>query len=101
MRIGVAVGWPFRYTTCCVELIVTRGSSESLESGESDWTFFFLIALSSEGVEDTDDPTPKMKLELFSSSDELGSYPLRRLARRSAAAFSSGDLSSSKMLSSS
>ena len=96
-----SVGWPFRYTTCCVELIVTRGSSESLESGESDWTFFFLIALSSEEVEDTDDPTPEMKLELFPSSDELGSYPLPRLARRSAAAFSSGDLSSSKMSSSS
>ena len=41
------------------------------------------------------------ELVLFSSSDELGSYPLRRLARRSAAAFSSEDLSSSKMSSSS
>ena len=77
------------------------GSSESLESGESDWTFFFLIALSSEGVEVTEDPTPERKLELFSSIDELRSYPLRWLARRSAAAFSSGDLSSSKMSSSS
>ena len=83
MRIGVAVGWPFRYTTCWVEL----GSSES----ESDWTFFFLIALASEGVENTDDSTPDRKLELFSSK-KLGSYPLRRLARRSAAAFSSGDV---------
>ena len=76
MRIGVAVCWPFRLTTCWVELIVKSWSSESLESGESDWTFFFLIALSSEGVEDTDDPTPERKLELFSSIDELGSYPL-------------------------
>ena len=42
MRIGVAVGWPFRYTTCWVEL----GSSES----ESDRIFFFLIALSSEVI---------------------------------------------------
>ena len=64
MRIGVAVGWPFRYTTCCVEL----GSSES----ESDWIFFFLIALSSEGVEETDDSTPERKLVLFSSIDEFG-----------------------------
>ena len=93
MRIGVAVGWPFRYTTCWVEL----GSSES----ESNWTFFFLIDHSSEGVEDTDDPTPERELVLFSSSDELGSYPLRRLARRSAAALSSGVLPSSKMSSSS
>ena len=88
MRIGVAVGWPFRYTTRCVELTVTRDSSESLESGESDWTFFFLIALSSEGVEDTEDPTPERKLELFASIDELGSHSLRLLARRSAATFS-------------
>ena len=73
------------------------GSSES----ESDWTFFFLIALSSEGVEDTDDPTPERKLVLFSSCDELGSYPLRRVARRSAAAHSSGDLSPSQISSSS
>ena len=72
MRIGVAVGWPFRCTTCWVE----RGSSES----DSEWTFFFLIALASEGVEETDDPTPERKLVLFSSSDELGSYPLRRVA---------------------
>ena len=43
------------------------GSSES----ESDWTFFFLIALSSEGVEDTDDPTPERKLVLFSSCDHI------------------------------
>ena len=77
------------------ELIITSGSSESLESGESNWTFFFLIALSSEGVEDTEDPTPERKLELFSSIDELRSYPLRLLARRSAI------LSSSKMSSSS
>ena len=41
------------------------------------------------GVEETDDPTPERKRELVSSSDELGSYPLRRLARRSATAFSS------------
>ena len=61
----------------------------------------FLIALLREGVEDTEDYTPERKLELFSSSDELGSYPLRRLARRSAAALSSGDLSSLKMPSSS
>ena len=46
------------------------------ESGESDWTFFFSIALSSEGVEDTEYPTPERKLELFSSIDELGSYLL-------------------------
>ena len=61
MRIGVAVGWPFRYTTCWVEL----GSSES----DSDWTFFFFVALSIEGVEETNDPTPERKLVLFSSSD--------------------------------
>ena len=42
MRIGVAVGWPFRYTTCWVELIVTCWSSESLESGESDLIFLEL-----------------------------------------------------------
>ena len=95
MRIGVAVGWPFRYTTCRVEL----GSSES--DSESDWIFFFLIALSSEGVEETDDHTPERKLVLFSSSDEFGSYPLRRLARSSAAAISSGVFSSSELTSSS
>ena len=93
MRIGVAVGWPFRYSTCWVEL----GSSES----DSNWTFFFFIAFSSEEVEETDDPTPVRKLVLFSSSDELGSYPLRRLARSSAEAISSGVLSSSEMTSSS
>ena len=85
--------WPFRYTTCWVEL----GSSES----ESDWIFFFLIALSSEGVEERDDPTPERKLVLFSSSDELGLHPLHRLARSSAAALSSGIFSSSEMTSSS
>ena len=47
------MGWPIRYTTCWVEL----GSSES----DSDWAFFFFIALSSEGVEETDDPTPERK----------------------------------------
>ena len=72
-----------------------------IPTGPSDWTFFFFIALSSEGVEETDDPTPEMKLVLFSSSDELGSYPLRRLARSSAEVISSGVLSSSKMTSSS
>ena len=41
------------------------------------------------------------KLVLFSSSDELGSYPLRRLERSSAAAISSGVFSSSEMTSSS
>ena len=105
MRIGVAVGWPFRYTTCWIKLIVTSCSSESLESGESDWTFFFLIDLSSEGVEVTEDPhpiqAPERKLELFSSIDGFGSYLLRLLAQRSAAAFSSGVLSSSKISSSS
>ena len=38
---------------------------------------------------------------LFLSSDELGSHPLRRLARSSAAAISSGFFSSSEMTSSS
>ena len=59
------------------------------------------IALSSEGVEETDDPIPDRKLVLFSSSDEFGSYPLRLLARSAAAAISSGVLSSSEMTSSS
>ena len=52
-----------------------------IPTGPSDWTFFFFIALSSEGVEETDDPIPERKLVLVSSSDEFGSYPLRRLAR--------------------
>ena len=59
---------------------------------KSDWTYFFLIAVSSKGVEDTEDPAPERKLELFSLIDELGS--LRLLARKSAAAFSPGFLSS-------
>ena len=56
--------------------------------------------LSSEGVEDTEDPAPEMKLELLSSIDEFGSYPLCLLVRSSAAAFSSGIFTSSKMSSS-
>ena len=101
MRIDVAVGWPFRYTTCWFEFVVSYWSSEVLESGESDWTFFFLMDLSSEGVEDTEDPAPERKFELFSSIDEFGSDPLRLLARSSAAAFTSWCFPSAKMSSSS
>ena len=101
MRISVAVDWPFWYTTCWVEFTVSCWSSESLESGESDWTFIFLIDFSSEWVEVTEDPAPGRKFELFSSIDEFGLYPLRLLARSSQAAFSSGFLSPSKMSSSS
>ena len=67
---------------------------------DSSWTFFFLIDLSSEGVEDAIDSALDLMLKLSSWVDASGSHPLRLIAQDSTNAFSSGLRSSSKISSS-